>query len=216
MPRAGETAADFFGSVMLTIVVASRNKGKIAEIARIFEIERIPVSLLSVADFNLPDIEETGDTFEANAILKARTVAQATGQFALADDSGIEVDALGGAPGVFSARWAGVHGDDRANIEKLLRDVLEVNQEDRGAAFISVVAFAKPDGSVITARGELHGTLCQMPRGSNGFGYDPIFVPESDRRTLAEMAPEEKDAISHRARALDLLAPKIGTFISGR
>lgn len=200
----------------MEIVVASRNKGKIAEIARIFEVEGIQVQLLSIEKFDLPEIEETGDTFEANSQLKAITVAKATGLMAIADDSGISVDALGGAPGIYSARWSGKHGDDAANIAKLLSDVRDVTESERGAAFISVVTLAKPDGNLISARGELVGRIEYAPRGVNGFGYDPIFVPEGEVRTLAEMAPDEKDLISHRARALDALAPKIGTFISGR
>lgn len=198
------------------IVVASRNKGKIAEIARIFDGEGIGVRLRSIDDFDLPEIEETGETFEENAVLKACTVALATGALALADDSGIAVDSLGGSPGVRSARWAGTHGDDRANVQKLLAELNQAKAAERAAAFISVVALAKPDGSVITARGELRGTVCFEARGNHGFGYDPIFIPNGEVRTLAEMSPEEKDAISHRARALDALAPKIGTFISGR
>lgn len=200
----------------MEIVVASRNKGKIAEIARIFEVEGIQVQLLSIEKFDLPEIEETGDTFEANSQLKAITVAKATGLMAIADDSGISVEALGGAPGIYSARWSGKHGDDAANIAKLLSDVRDVTESERGAAFISVVTLAKPDGNLISARGELVGRIEYAPRGVNGFGYDPIFVPEGEVRTLAEMAPDEKDSISHRARALDALAPKIGTFISGR
>lgn len=201
---------------MHELVVATRNQGKIAEIERIFDSARLGISVLSVADFDLPEIEETGDSFEANALLKAREVARATGHFALADDSGLTVDALDGAPGIYSARWSGRHGDDQANIEKLLADLREIPESEREAAFVSVIAVSRPDGSAITMRGEVRGSLTFTPRGVNGFGYDPIFIPEGEVRTFAEMAPEEKDLISHRARALNAIAPKIGTFISGR
>jgi XTP/dITP diphosphohydrolase len=196
------------------LVVASRNRGKIGEIQRLLDSEKLKVEIKSVADFKLPDVEETGDSFEANALLKARTIASATGFPAIADDSGLAVDALGGAPGIYSARWSGAHGDDRANIEKLLKDLVNVSAEMRSGRFIAVVVIALPNGESISARGELPGMIRFEASGVNGFGYDPIFEPIGESRTLAQMAPEEKDAISHRARALHELAPKIAAFLN--
>ena len=206
---------------MTTLVIATRNRGKIAEIDRILNLSdgshsgalAGKIEIKSVAEFDLADIEETGSTFEENALLKALTVARATGLPALADDSGLAVDALGGAPGIYSARYSGVHGDDAANIEKLLK-VLSDKALDRAARFVAVIAIAKPDGSHIMARGELLGTIAASRRGENGFGYDPIFIPVGSERTLGEHLPKEKDAISHRARALAEIAPRVSTFLS--
>jgi len=199
-----------------TLVIATRNKGKVAEIERILRFDGgqpVAITVKSVAEFDLPDVEETGETFEANALLKALTVARATGLPALADDSGLAVDALGGAPGIFSARYSGVHGDDAANIEKLLRDLSKTDLE-RSAKFVAVIAIAKPDGSHIMTRGELLGSISISKRGINGFGYDPIFIPAGSSRTLGEYQPEEKDAISHRARALAEIAPQVAPFLN--
>ena len=200
---------------MTILVVASRNAGKIAEIRRLLDDVGLEIELKSVAEFDLPDVEETGDSFEANALLKARTIAVATGYPAIADDSGLAVDALDGAPGIFSARWSGSHGNDRANISKLLDDLRDVPAGNRNGRFIAAISLVLPNGEEITARGELPGTIRFEAIGENGFGYDPIFQPEGETRTLAQMAPAEKDAISHRARALRDLAPKIGPFIHG-
>lgn len=203
---------------MTVLVIATRNKGKIAEIDRILKFEEDssnPIEVKSVADFDIDDVDETGSTFEENALLKALTVARATGLPALADDSGLAVDALGGAPGIYSARYSGVHGDDGANIEKLLLELAD-HSGDRSARFVAVIALAKPDGSHILARGELLGNIAQSQRGENGFGYDPIFIPTGSNRTLGEFLPEEKDSISHRARALAEIAPKVPSFISNR
>ncbi|MEY3430678.1 MAG: hypothetical protein RJB30_610 [Actinomycetota bacterium] len=200
---------------MTILVVASRNAGKIAEIRRLLDDVGLEIELKSVAEFDLPDVEETGDSFEANALLKARTIAVATGYPAIADDSGLAVDALDGAPGIFSARWSGSHGNDRANIAKLLDDLRDVPVGNRNGRFIAAISLVLPNGEEITARGELPGTIRFEAIGENGFGYDPIFQPEGETRTLAQMAPAEKDAISHRARALRDLAPKIGPFIHG-
>ena len=205
---------------MTTLVIATRNKGKIAEIDRIFNLADASIAggldgkieIKSVAEFDVEDVEETGSTFEENALLKALTVARATGLPALADDSGLAVDALGGAPGIYSARYSGVHGDDAANIEKLLK-VLSDKALDRTARFVAVIAIAKPDGTHIMARGELLGRIAASRRGENGFGYDPIFIPVGSERTLGEHLPEEKDAISHRARALAEIAPKVPSFL---
>jgi XTP/dITP diphosphohydrolase len=203
------------------LVIATRNKGKIAEIARILRFENSDpattqaIDVRSVAEFDIDDVDETGSTFEENALLKALTVARATGYAALADDSGLSVDALGGAPGIYSARYSGVHGDDAANIEKLLNE-LSNGALDRSARFVAVIALAKPDGSHIMARGELLGSIAESKRGENGFGYDPIFIPAGSKRTLGEYLPAEKDEISHRARALTQIAPKVSGFLNSR
>jgi XTP/dITP diphosphohydrolase len=197
-----------------TLVIATRNKGKIAEIARLLKIEKgDPLEVRSVAEFDIEDVEETGSTFEENALLKALTVARATGFPALADDSGLSVDALGGAPGIYSARYSGVHGDDGANIDKLLKELSD-SSLDRAARFVAVIALAKPDGSKILARGELLGSIAESKRGNNGFGYDPIFIPVGSKRTLGEYHPQEKDEVSHRARALADIAPKVPGFLN--
>ena len=206
---------------MTTLVIATRNRGKIEEIDRILNLgdgSKVgaltgKIEIKSVAEFDVEDVEETGSTFEENALLKAHTVARATGLPALADDSGLAVDALGGAPGIYSARYSGVHGDDDANIEKLLRELSD-RALDRAARFVAVIAIAKPDGSHIMARGELPGTIAASRRGENGFGYDPIFIPVGSNRTLGEHLPKEKDAISHRARALAEIALKVPSFLS--
>jgi XTP/dITP diphosphohydrolase len=196
-----------------TLVIATRNKGKIAEIARILKFENADsIEVKSVAEFDIEDVDETGSTFEENALLKAHTIARATGLPALADDSGLSVAALGGAPGIFSARYSGVHGDDEANIDKLLRELSNTSL-DRTARFVAVIALAKPDGSQIMARGELLGSIAESKRGENGFGYDPIFIPAGSKRTLGEYLPQEKDQISHRARALAEIAPKVPGFL---
>lgn len=199
---------------MATLVIATRNKGKIAEIARILSFDS-GIQIRSVAEFDLADIEETGTTFEENAALKALTVARATGFAALADDSGLEVDALNGAPGIFSARFAGGHGDDQANNEKLLAELASVAPNKRSARFVAVIAVAKPDGSTIMERGELLGEIALSLRGENGFGYDPLFLPQGSAKTLGEFEPGRKDEISHRAKALAEIAPRIPLFLSG-
>lgn len=203
---------------MPIIVVATRNKGKIAEIERILggnSITGEDLIFKSVGDFDLPDVEETGETFEANAILKAATIARATGFAALADDSGLSVDALGGAPGVYSARYAGRHGDDSANMVKLLTEMKELRDGGRKAKFVAVLAVVKPDGTALIARGELAGSIATARSGEFGFGYDPIFKPVGSDRTLGEFTPAQKDAISHRAIALREIAPKIPVFLAG-
>ena len=200
---------------MSTLVIATRNKGKIAEIARILSFDS-GIQIRSVAEFDIADIEETGTTFEENAALKALTVARATGFVALADDSGLEVDALNGAPGIYSARYAGNHGDDKANNEKLIRELAGIAPKERSARFVAVIAVAKPDGSTIMARGELEGEISESARGVNGFGYDPLFKPVGSAKTLGEFEPGRKDEISHRAKALAEIAPKIPLFLSGR
>jgi len=164
------------------------------------------VTLRSLADLNLPEVEETGSTFAANALLKAQAAATASGLLALADDSGLEVAALGGEPGVHSARWAGAV-DAPARNTMLLQRLEGVPDAARGARFVSVIALARPDGAAALARGELAGRIARAPRGSHGFGYDPIFVLLDGARTYAELPPDEKNQISHRAQAFQAALP---------
>jgi XTP/dITP diphosphohydrolase len=158
---------------------------------------------------DLPEVAETGEDFAANAVLKARSVATATGLPAVADDSGLCVDALGGMPGILSARWAGRHGDDEANLELVLAQLYDVPEERRGAHFACAAALVMPDGTATVAQGRIVGTLLRERRGTNGFGYDPIFLPDGHDRTTAQMSPAQKDAISHRGRALRALLPAL-------
>lgn len=188
----------------MKVVLATRNQGKIVELRRILDGGVDVVGLDEYPD--APDVPETELTFEGNALLKARAIAAHTGLPAVADDSGLCVDALNGMPGVFSARWAGRHGDDEANIDLLLGQLSDVAPELRGARFVCVAAVAWPSGEEDTVEGLLTGHVIGARRGANGFGYDPIFVPEGETRTTAEMSPEEKDAISHRGRAARALA----------
>lgn len=194
------------------IVIASKNLGKIAEFKRI--LGEVGISIIT--DIEFPDVDESGSTFEENALLKAHAISRYTNLPVLADDSGLAVDYLDGAPGIFSARWSGVHGDDGANIKRLLEDLNGVALENRGAKFIAVLALVRPDGEELLVRGELRGKIRNQPVGVNGFGYDPIFEPENSDRTLGEMSAAEKDAISHRSKALSELTPRIRPFLSRR
>jgi XTP/dITP diphosphohydrolase len=195
------------------LVLATRNASKVAELRRILSgVARglAGLEVLGVDAFpGVPDVAETGVTFAENALLKAHAAAGATGLPAVADDSGLCVAVLGGAPGVFSARWSGRHGDDRANLELLLAQVSDVPDGHRGAWFECAAALALPDGTEHVAHGRLDGVVVRAARGGGGFGYDPIFQPDGDERTLAEYAPAEKDAISHRGRAFRALAPVV-------
>ncbi len=194
----------------LQLVLASRNRHKVAELGRILGDAGLAIDLLTVADFDgVPDVAETGVTFAENALLKARAVCAATGAATVADDSGFCVDVLGGMPGVFSARWSGRHGNDRANLELVLAQVADVPDDHLGASFVCAAALARPDGTEVVVEGRWPGRLVRTPRGSNGFGYDPIFVPEGEHRTSAELSDDEKDAASHRGRALRALLPSI-------
>ncbi len=197
-----------------TIVLATHNPGKLAELRRILTASRVEVD---VADLDghpdMPEVAETGHTFEENALLKARAVAAHTGLPAVADDSGLCVDALNGMPGVLSARWSGRHGDDEANLRLLLAQLADVPADRRAAHFYCAAALVLPSGSEHVTEGTVHGWLTDAPRGSNGFGYDPIFVPDSSGLTTAQMPAEEKDAISHRGRALRALAPVIAALL---
>ena len=188
------------------IAVASQNPHKLREIARI--CTDWPVEWVTVRDEpeRFPEVEETGDTYLENATLKARAVAAALNLPALADDSGIEVDALGGAPGPRSARYAGEDATDEQNLHQLIRSLKGVPAGGRTARYRCVAALASPDGGLIEAEADCEGTLMGAPRGAAGFGYDPIFVPAGWDRTMAELTDEEKDRISHRGRALRALA----------
>ncbi|WP_436494645.1 RdgB/HAM1 family non-canonical purine NTP pyrophosphatase [Actinokineospora sp. HUAS TT18] len=193
---------------MTRVLLASRNAKKLAELRRI--LVDTGVEIIGLDDVEpFPDAPETGATFEENALAKARDAAAATGLPSVADDSGIAVDALNGMPGVLSARWSGKHGDDQANLDLVLAQLTDVPDDRRGAAFVCTAALVVPSGEEIVVRGEWRGTLVRFGRGENGFGYDPIFVPEGDTRTSAELAPAEKDAKSHRGRALALLLPHL-------
>jgi XTP/dITP diphosphohydrolase len=209
------------------IVLATRNAGKIAELRRIIAEAGFGGDLVGLEAIpGAPDVPETGSTFADNALLKARAIAAYAGLPAVADDSGLTVNALNGMPGILSARWAGKHGDDRANLELLLGQLSDIEQ--RGAAFVCVAALALPGeagtgtgvgaashagcGREWTTTGVLTGTLTRTPRGTNGFGYDPIFLPTGGARTTAELLPAEKDAISHRGGAFRALAPVIAAY----
>ena len=194
------------------VVLATRNAHKVAELRRILASAGLDVELVSVETYpGAPEVAETGDSFEANALLKAHAIAAATGEIAIADDSGLAVDALNGMPGIFSARWSGdlcpdpAKRDD-ANLRLLLSQVSDVPDERRGASFVCAAAAAFPDGTDIVTHGRVFGSLGREPHGSNGFGYDPIFVPTAHDRTTAEMSADEKDAISHRGEAFRKLA----------
>lgn len=196
---------------MTRVLLATRNGGKLAELRRILEAAGVSglevVGLDEVPEF--PEAPETGITFEENASAKANDAAAATGMPAVADDSGLSVDALNGMPGVFSARWSGRHGDDRANLDLLLGQLRDVPDHLRGAAFVSAAALARPGRETVAVRGEWRGRILREERGENGFGYDPVFAPENEQRTAAELAPAEKDASSHRGRALQELLPHL-------
>jgi XTP/dITP diphosphohydrolase len=194
------------------VVLATRNQGKIAELNRILDEAGVAGQVAGLDEFpDAPDVPETGLTFADNALLKARAIAACTGLPAVSDDSGLTVHALNGMPGILSARWAGKHGDDQANLDLLLGQLSDIGSRD--AAFVCVAALALPDGSAEwTATGVLAGSLTRAPRGTNGFGYDPVFVPEGLTVTTAELAPAEKDAISHRGRAFRAIAPLIAAL----
>jgi len=188
------------------VVLATRNQGKLVELRRILA----GVDVVGLDEYpDAPDVPETELTFAGNALLKARAIAAHTGLPAVADDSGLAVDALNGMPGIFSARWSGRHGDDEANIDLLLRQLADVAPEHRGARFVCVAAVAWPSGEEQTVEGHLTGHVIDARRGTNGFGYDPIFVPDDESRTTAELSAEEKDAISHRGKAFRALAERL-------
>ena len=198
------------------VVLATRNAGKIAELRRILaDVPGLDVELVGVEDLpGVPEVEETGVTFAENALLKARVVSEVTGLPAVADDSGICVDALGGAPGVRSARWAGEPSDDARNLALVLEQVADVPDGERGAHFTCAAAVVVPGGPERVFEGHVHGSLLRAPRGDGGFGYDPIFVPHGESRTTAELPPDEKDAISHRGKAFRTLASELAALLA--
>ncbi len=210
------------------VVLATRNAGKVAELRRILSEAGLDVELVGLEAFEgVGDIAETGTTFAANALLKARTVARHTGLPAIADDSGLCVDALNGMPGILSARWAGGHGDDEANLDLLLGQLADTPDERRGAHFFCAVAVAMPDwrhrgagpeapverGEERVVEGQVDGALLRERRGTGGFGYDPIFLPYGSSSTTAELDPAAKDAISHRGQALRALVPVLAQML---
>jgi XTP/dITP diphosphohydrolase len=195
---------------MTRVVLATRNDGKVAELRRILAAAAPDVELVGLEAYpDAPEVEETGDTFAANALLKARALAAHTGLPAVADDSGLCVDFLGGAPGIRSARWAGEPSDDAANLALVLDQLADAGEGMRGAHFFCAAAAVVPRIGERVAEGRVDGTLLTSPRGTNGFGYDPIFVPHGETRTTAEMSSDEKDAISHRGAAFRALAPSL-------
>lgn len=205
------------------IVLATHNAKKVGELRAILAASGLDLSdgaLVTSGEVGAPEPVEDGVTFAENALIKARAVCAATGLPAVADDSGLAVDVLGGAPGIFSARWAGKHGDDQANLDLLLGQLGDVRPEHRQAGFVCAAALVTPDGREEVRIGEMRGLLATEPRGTNGFGYDPILVPDEAapgdasadgdrRRTAAELEPEEKNAISHRGKAFRALAPVV-------
>lgn len=200
---------------MNRLLLATRNPGKLAELRRMLA----GAGLDGLAVLGLDDVPgyteppETGATFEENALLKARSAAAAAQLPALADDSGLAVDALSGMPGVLSARWSGRHGDDAANLRLVLDQIADVPQARRGAAFVCVAALVLPDGREHVVAAHWRGSLARQPRGSNGFGYDPIFVPDGDERTSAQLDPQDKDAQSHRGQALRAMLPRLASLV---
>ena len=186
----------------MDIVLATRNKKKIEEMSRI--LGGMGINILTMDDFpSCPEVEEDMDTFEGNAVKKALAITKCTNKIAVADDSGLEVYALKGGPGVMSARYAGENANDVANIEKLLSEMKDIPEEQRGARFVCCIALAYPNGKVETFLGFAEGRIGREPRGRMGFGYDPVFYPTGYNETFAEMLPEEKDALSHRGKAIE-------------
>lgn len=199
------------------LVLATHNRKKLVELTAILAEQGLDMgegAVRTAGDLGAPEPVEDGVTFAENALLKARALAVATGLPAVADDSGLAVDVLGGAPGIFSARWSGRHGDDAANLELLLAQLGDVRPEHRGAGFVCAAALVTPDGREEVRTGEMRGVLLTAPRGTNGFGYDPILAPEeADGRAAAELDPAEKNAISHRGKAFRALAPVIAEVL---
>ena len=190
------------------LLLATRNPGKLAELQRLLSSAVPGVEVVGLRDVpEYPEAPETGATFEDNALLKAREAVRYTGLPAVADDSGLAVDALNGMPGVLSARWCGRHGDDAANTALLLGQLADVPDERRGGAFVCAAALVTPEGTDYVLERQWRGSVAREPRGSNGFGYDPVFVPDGLSVTAAELHPAEKDARSHRGQAFAALIP---------
>lgn len=207
--------------VVARLVLATRNAHKVAELRAILTgpggalPDLDPEAVVGADAFpEVPDTVEDGVTFAENALLKARALTAATGLVAIADDSGLAVDVLGGGPGIFSARWSGRHGDDRANLELLLAQLGDVKDEHRAAGFVCAAALVTPQGEEVVREGHLRGTLLRAPRGDGGFGYDPILLPDGETRSCAELTAEEKNRISHRGQAFRALAPEIARVLA--
>ncbi|MFJ5860415.1 RdgB/HAM1 family non-canonical purine NTP pyrophosphatase [Pseudarthrobacter sp. NPDC092439] len=207
------------------LVLATHNQGKLRELRELLRGQvpglDVDTQVVDAAAAGAPDVVESGVTFAENSLLKARAVAEATGLVAIADDSGLAVDVLGGAPGIFSARWAGGHGDDEANLQLLLAQLRDVPDAHRGAAFVCAAALAVPDAGGLPGRevveyGQLEGFLLREPRGAGGFGYDPVLQPVGDNRSCAELTPAEKNAISHRGKAFRALLPAVVEALNHR
>ena len=201
----------------IRLLLATRNAGKLAELRRLLESAVPGVEVVGLKDVDdYPEAPETGATFQENALLKAREAVRYTGLPAVADDSGLTVDALNGMPGVLSARWSGRHGDDDANTALLLGQLADVPDERRGAAFVCAAALVTPDGAERVLERQWRGTVIREKRGANGFGYDPVFVPDGLTLTSAELEPAGKDAHSHRGQAFDALVPVIAETLRAR
>lgn len=198
------------------LLLATRNNGKIEEFRRILDaLAPGAIELLGFDNFpDLSDVVEDGHTFEENALKKAREMSIASGLAAIADDSGLCIDALGGSPGIYSARWAGEHGDDAANTAKVLRELEAISDEDRGAHFTCVTAIFLPDGRSHCEEAQFKGSILRAPIGEFGFGYDPIFRPEGYELSSAQMSADQKDAISHRGKSLRAIAPHVITLLN--
>ncbi|MGF0007206.1 XTP/dITP diphosphatase [Eubacteriales bacterium SGI.150] len=197
----------------MKVVLASKNAHKLQELQDILSAQGVEVILESAAGVDV-EVEETGTTFEENSLLKARAVMEASGLPAIADDSGLMVDALNGAPGVYSARYGGPGLDDAGRYRLLLENMRGVL--DRKCRFVSAITLCMPSGDIVTARGECPGTLAYAPQGENGFGYDPIFFVPEKKKTFAQLTAEEKNAISHRGRALQLFQEKLSAYLAGQ
>jgi XTP/dITP diphosphohydrolase len=201
---------------MTRLLLATRNAGKLAELQRLLASAVPGVEVIGLRDVpEYPEAPETGATFEENALLKAREAVRYTGLPAVADDSGLTVDALNGMPGIFSARWSGRHGDDGANTALLLGQLGDVPDERRGGAFVCAAALVTPEGAEHVLRAEWRGAVLREERGSHGFGYDPVFLPAGSARTAAELEPAEKDAVSHRGQAFTALLPVVAEVLGG-
>lgn len=201
------------------LVLATHNQGKLRELRELLRGQvpglDVDTDVVDAGALGAPDVAETGVTFAANSRLKASAVAQFTGILAIADDSGLAVEVLGGAPGIFSARWAGTHGDDTANLNLLLAQLSDISDENRGAKFVCAAALANPEGTLdVVEEGTLEGTLLAEPRGEGGFGYDPILQPVGMDKSCAELSSAEKNAISHRGNAFRALLPHIVKALS--
>lgn len=205
------------------LVLASHNAHKLREVRQILVAAAPgldPEDIVAAPETGADEPVEDGATFAENALIKARALAAHTGLPAIADDSGLAVDILGGSPGIFSARWCGRHGDDRANLDLLLAQLADVRAEHRAAGFVCAAALVLPDGTEVVEHGRLRGMLLTAPRGDGGFGYDPILLPDDrpvgDDRSCAELSPAEKNAISHRGKAFRALAPRVVEALAGR